>query len=130
MRFIRKTRYTQDINLVAHRGQVLWYGLLLLAVFSGPLWLDRFLLGEFAFVFIYAIAGLGLMILVGYTGLVSLGHWRLCTRLLFKSGVTFSGHYVGSHTVLCRCGWADCYPGAQDDGYLFGRGDPCICRYR
>ena len=74
MRFIRKTRYEQDMNLIKHNGQVLWYGLLLLAVFSGPLWLDRFLLGEFAFVFIYAIAGLGLMVLVGYTGLVSLGH--------------------------------------------------------
>ena len=74
MRFIRKTSYQQDINLVQHRGHLLWYGLLLLAVFSGPLWLDRSLLGEFAFVFIYAIAGLGLMVLVGYTGLVSLGH--------------------------------------------------------
>ncbi len=74
MRFIRKTRYEQDINLIKHNGQVLWYGLLLLALFAGPLWLDRFLLGEFAFVFIYAIAGLGLMVLVGYTGLVSLGH--------------------------------------------------------
>jgi len=74
MRFIRKTRYEQDINLIKHNGQVLWYGLLLLVLFAGPFWLDRFLLGEFAFVFIYAIAGLGLMVLVGYTGLVSLGH--------------------------------------------------------
>jgi branched-chain amino acid transport system permease protein len=74
MRFIRKTSYSQDTNLIPHSGYVVWYGLLLLAVCSGPLWLDRFLLGEFSFVFIYAIAGLGLMILVGYTGLVSLGH--------------------------------------------------------
>jgi len=74
MRFIRKTRYEQDIQLVKHNGQLFWFGLLLLAVLTGPLWLDRFLMGEFALVFIYAIAGLGLMILVGYTGLVSLGH--------------------------------------------------------
>ena len=74
MRFVRKTDYFQDIQLVPHRGYLFWYSLLLLAIFSGPLWLDRFLLGEFALVFIYAIAGLGLMILVGYTGLVSLGH--------------------------------------------------------
>ncbi|SVB22399.1 uncharacterized protein METZ01_LOCUS175253, partial [marine metagenome] len=59
---------------VPHSGYLFWYSLLLIAVVSGPLWLDRFLLGEFALVFIYAIAGLGLMILVGYTGLVSLGH--------------------------------------------------------
>ena len=74
MRFVRKTHYFQDIQLVPHSGYLFWYSLLLIAVFSGPLWLDRFLLGEFALVFIYAIAGLGLMILVGYTGLVSLGH--------------------------------------------------------
>ena len=74
MRFIKKTRYMQDLQLIPHSGYLLWYGLLLLAILSGPLWLDRFLLGEFAMVFIYAIAGLGLMILVGYTGLVSLGH--------------------------------------------------------
>ena len=74
MRFVRKTHYQQDVNLIPHRGYLLWYGLLLLAVLSGPVWLDRFLLGEFAMVFIYAIAGVGLMLLVGYTGLVSLGH--------------------------------------------------------
>jgi branched-chain amino acid transport system permease protein len=74
MRFIRKTKYFQDVQLVPHSGYLVWYGLLLLAVLSGPLWLDRYLLGEFTMVFIYAIAGLGLMILVGYTGLVSLGH--------------------------------------------------------
>ena len=74
MRFIRKTNYAQDVNLIQHSGQVLWYGLLLAAVMAGPLWLDRFLLGEFSLVFIFAIAGVGLMILVGYTGLVSLGH--------------------------------------------------------
>ena len=74
MRFIRKTSYGQDVDLIKHSGHILWYSLLLVAVLSGPLWLDRFLLGEFALVFIYAIAGLGLMLLVGYTGLVSLGH--------------------------------------------------------
>lgn len=36
--------------------------------------LDSFYLGELALVFIYSIAGIGLMLLVGYTGLVSLGH--------------------------------------------------------
>jgi len=74
MRFIRKTHYFQDIQLAPHSGYLLWYGLLIFAVVTGAFWLDRFLLGEFALVFIYAIAGLGLMLLVGYTGLVSLGH--------------------------------------------------------
>lgn len=74
MRFIRKISYHQDIDVVQHSGHLLWYGLLLMAVLTGPLWLDRFLLGEFTLVFIFAIAGLGMMLLVGYTGLVSLGH--------------------------------------------------------
>ena len=74
MRFIRKTSYAQDIDLFKHNGQRFWYGLLALAVLLAPLGLDRFLLGEMALVYIYAIAGVGLMLLVGYTGQVSLGH--------------------------------------------------------
>lgn len=74
MRFIRKTRYHQDIELVKHSGHVFWYGLLLLLVFSAPFFTNNYLLGELSQVFIYAIAGSGLMLLVGYTGLVSLGH--------------------------------------------------------
>ncbi|MBX3707857.1 MAG: branched-chain amino acid ABC transporter permease [Pseudomonadales bacterium] len=74
MRFIRKTRYEQDLALFRHGGQRFWYGLLLLVLLAAPLLLDRFYLGELALVFIYAIAGVGLMLLVGYTGLVSLGH--------------------------------------------------------
>jgi len=93
MRFIRRTDYEQDINLVQHKGHVLWYGLLLLLVLSAPLWLDRFLLGEFTYVFIYAIAGLGLMLLVGYTGLVSLGH----------AAFLAIGAYV--HAFLLGHGW-------------------------
>ena len=74
MRFIFKTGYRQDIGLFKHSGQRFWYGLLAIAVLLAPLGLDKFYVGELAFVFIYAIAGIGLMLLVGYTGLVSLGH--------------------------------------------------------
>lgn len=74
MRFIFKTGYRQDISLIKHSGQRFWYGLLAIAVLLAPLGLDKFYVGELAFVFIYAIAGIGLMLLVGYTGLVSLGH--------------------------------------------------------
>lgn len=74
MRFILKTRYAQDIELFKHNGQRFWYGLLLLATVLAPFFLDTFYLGELSLVYIYAIAGIGLMLLVGYTGLVSLGH--------------------------------------------------------
>ena len=74
MRFVQKTSYDHDIRFFEHRGQVFWYGLLALVVLAAPLFMERFYLGELSLVFIYAIAGIGLMILVGYTGLVSLGH--------------------------------------------------------
>jgi branched-chain amino acid transport system permease protein len=74
VRFLFKTRYEQDIDLFKHSGQKFWFGLLFVAALLAPLILGTFYLGELTFVFIYAIAGIGLMLLVGYTGLVSLGH--------------------------------------------------------
>ena len=90
MRILFKTSYLQDIKLLKHNGYVFWYGVLLLAVLIAPAVLDEFYIGEMAFIFIYAIAGLGLMIPVGFTGLPSLGHaafmaiGRLCQCLFFK----------------------------------------------
>lgn len=74
MRILFKKNYEDDIRILKHRGYVFWYGLLLLAVFLAPLVLDDFYLGELASVYIWAIGGVGLMLLVGYTGQVSLGH--------------------------------------------------------
>ena len=74
MRFLFKTNYRQDVRLFKHNGQRFWYSLLLAGVLLAPLLMDEFYLGELALVYIYAIAGIGLMLLVGYTGLVSLGH--------------------------------------------------------
>lgn len=74
MRFLFKTNYRQDVRLFKHKGQRFWYSVLLLAVVLAPLAMDEFYLGELALVYIYAIAGIGLMLLVGYTGMVSLGH--------------------------------------------------------
>jgi len=74
MRIIFKTSYLQDIKLLKHSGYIFWYGLLLAAVLIAPAALDEFYIGEMAFIFVYAIAGLGLMIPVGFTGLPSLGH--------------------------------------------------------
>ena len=39
-----------------------------------PFLLDDFFVNEIAAVLVWAVAGVGLMLLVGYTGLVSLGH--------------------------------------------------------
>ena len=90
MRFIRKIRYNQDIDLIKHPGHVFWYGLLLLCVVGAPFFLDNYLLGELAQVFIYAIAGAGLMLLVGYTGLVSLGHGAFLALGAYLHGYLFN----------------------------------------
>jgi branched-chain amino acid transport system permease protein len=93
MRFLFKTSYGQDIALAKHEGQRFWYGLLLVAMLLAPLALPEYWLAQLTFVLIYGIAGLGLMLLSGFTGQFSLGH------------AAFLG--VGAYTegVLSNMGW-------------------------
>ncbi|WP_088279810.1 branched-chain amino acid ABC transporter permease [Ideonella sp. A 288] len=74
MRFIFKTDYGQDIRVVKHGGQAFWYSLLMAAMVTAPLWAGDYWLSQISFVLVYAIAGLGLMVLSGFTGLASIGH--------------------------------------------------------
>jgi branched-chain amino acid transport system permease protein len=74
MRFIFKTDYNQDIKLAKHGGHAFWYGLLGLFMVAAPWLVQEYWLAQFTFVLIYAIVGLGLMLLAGFTGLFSLGH--------------------------------------------------------
>jgi branched-chain amino acid transport system permease protein len=74
VRILFKTSYLDDIRLFRHSGEVFWYGLLAACLLLAPLALQEFYVGELSYVFILAIAGLGLMLLIGYTGLASLGH--------------------------------------------------------
>ena len=74
MRFIFKTDYAQDIRLAKHGGHVFWYSALLLFLAAAPWLLTEYSLAQLILVLIYAIAGLGLMLLAGFTGQFSLGH--------------------------------------------------------
>ncbi|QHE84438.1 branched-chain amino acid ABC transporter permease [Hydrogenophaga sp. BPS33] len=74
MRFLFKTNYDQDIRLAKHGGHVLWYSLLVLFLLLAPWTLPEYWLAQLTFVLIYAVVGLGLMLLAGFTGLFSLGH--------------------------------------------------------
>ena len=95
MRFIFKTDYGQDIRLFPHAGAVFWYAVLAVAVIAAPLVLDNYLLSQASFVAIYAIAGVGLMLLSGFTGQISLGHAAFFAvgsyteALLVAAGVPF-----------------------------------------
>jgi branched-chain amino acid transport system permease protein len=93
VRFLFKTSYDQDIVLAKHGGHRFWYGLLLATLLVAPWGLSEYWLAQASFVLIFSIAGLGLMLLAGYTGQVSIGH------------AAFMG--VGAYTqaVLTGAGW-------------------------
>ena len=74
MRFIFKTDYDQDIRIFKHSGYWYSYSILLLVLAAAPFLLGNYLQSQLVFVFIYAIVGVSLMILVGFTGQASLGH--------------------------------------------------------
>ena len=74
MRFIFKTDYLQDIRLVKHGGHVFWYSGLLVAMVFAPWVVPEYWLAQLTLILIYSIVGLGLMLLAGFTGLISIGH--------------------------------------------------------
>ena len=73
MRFIFKTTYAQDLGIFRDAVQRNWYLALLLGLLVLPLLIPAYLV-DVSLVFIYGLCGLSLMVLAGYTGLVSLGH--------------------------------------------------------
>jgi len=74
VRPIFQTDYGQDIRLFRHSGYLWSYGVLLLLVLLAPFVIGSYLQSQIVFVFIYAIVGVGLLILAGFAGQVSLGH--------------------------------------------------------
>jgi branched-chain amino acid transport system permease protein len=74
MRTIFKTDYDQDIRLLKHEGYWWSYAALILIVVLAPLAVGSYLQSQIVFVFIYAIVGVALLILTGFTGQASLGH--------------------------------------------------------
>ncbi|MEC9347012.1 MAG: branched-chain amino acid ABC transporter permease [Pseudomonadota bacterium] len=74
MRFVFKTRYEQDLKLWRHAGDLRGYGFFLALLVLFPAVADVYFVGEANLLLIYAIAALGLMLSLGFTGMVSLGH--------------------------------------------------------
>jgi branched-chain amino acid transport system permease protein len=74
MRFQFKTDYNDDINIFKDRYHLFWYLLLAAALIALPFVLGDYYVSQAIYILIFSIAGLGLMVLVGHTGLVSLGH--------------------------------------------------------
>jgi branched-chain amino acid transport system permease protein len=74
MRFDYDTTYRDGQALLRYPAGRIAYALLFLALIAAPWVLPKYYVGEMAYLFIMCIASLGLMVLVGYTGQVSLGH--------------------------------------------------------
>ena len=73
MRFIFKTTYRQDLRLFRDHFQRNWYLALVAGLLVLPILLPDYLV-DFSLVLIFGLCALSLMVLAGYTGLVSLGH--------------------------------------------------------
>src|SRR3989454_3291567 len=73
MRFVFRTSYRQDLGIFRDDVQRNWYMALLVGLLVLPLLIPAYLV-DVSLVFIYGLCGLSLMVLAGYTGLVSLGH--------------------------------------------------------
>jgi branched-chain amino acid transport system permease protein len=109
MRYLFRTQYRQDIALWRHNGDRFWYGLLAILTLIAPLVLGEFYIGELGAVYIFAIAGVGLMLLVGYTGLISLGHAAFLGIGAYVNAVLLAHHVpflltlpaAGLFTAVC-----------------------------
>ncbi|MFY9315029.1 MAG: branched-chain amino acid ABC transporter permease [Burkholderiales bacterium] len=111
MRFLFKTDYAQDIRLFKHGGQVFWYGLLVLLLVAAPFMAGEYLMSQLQFICIYSIVGLGLMLLVGFTGQISLGHAAFLAigayteALLQARGVPFAVSLPAAALLSAAFGW-------------------------
>lgn len=111
MRFLFKTDYAQDIRLFKHSGQVFWYGLLMALLLVAPQFAGEYIVSQLQFVCIYAIVGLGLMLLVGFTGQISLGHAAFLAvgayteALLQARGVPFLVSLPTAALLAAALGW-------------------------
>ena len=74
MRVPFKTSYLHDIRLFADGYRAARYAVLVALAVLLPFVLDDFLIGEVTGVLIWAVAGMGLMLLTGHAGQVSIGH--------------------------------------------------------
>ena len=100
MKFLFKTDYEDDIKLFPHTGYLWTYGTLLALIVIAPFVLSSYLVSQLVFVAIYAIVGVALLILTGFTGQASLGHAAFLaigaytTAYLQKYGVPFPVYFL------------------------------------
>jgi branched-chain amino acid transport system permease protein len=126
MRYLFKTSYEQDIVLAKHGGHVFWYSALGLVLIVAPWVFSEYWLAQLTFVLIYAVVGLGLMLLAGYTGLFSLGHAAFlgvgayAQAVLTNAGVPFPIAIVFAALLSAAVGMVVGLPALRVKGIYLG----------
>jgi branched-chain amino acid transport system permease protein len=69
-----KREYYEDIELIGSGVVLFWSAVLLLFLFTLPLYVPNYHIYLFNVIIVHVILAVGLNILVGYTGQISLGH--------------------------------------------------------
>jgi branched-chain amino acid transport system permease protein len=110
MRFRFKTGYDADIDLFEDGWHRLRIGLLLAVMILLPFVAGAYALAEVTTILIWSLAGMGLMLLVGHTGQVSLGH----------AGFLAVGAYTDVALMQAGMPWAVSFPLAGLLTGLFG----------
>ncbi len=107
MRFDYDTSYQDSKRLLRYPSEKFIYALTLAVLLAAPWLLPKYYVGELTYLFIMAIASLGLMVLSGYTGQVSLGHaaflavgayahgWFLAQGLPFAASILLAAALSG-----------------------------------
>lgn len=122
MRFHFKTTYDHDIRLFPGWWEVFVYGALLALAVVLPFLIDDFFLGEATNVLIWAVAGIGLMLLTGQTGQVSLGHSAFMALgcyscvILMEQGVPFPVAFILAGLITGFVGAAIAVPALRLHG--------------
>jgi branched-chain amino acid transport system permease protein len=112
MQFLFKTSYNDDIRFLARTGEKVRVALVIALLLAAPLMLQDYYLTELGLLLVYAIAGVGLMILTGHTGQVSFGHagflgiGAYAHSILMSHGVPFSLSIVLTITLAGLVGMA------------------------
>ena len=112
MQYLFKTRYEDDIRFLPKRGEQIRVGLVIVFLLVAPLLLQDYYLTELGLLLVYAIAGIGLMVLTGHTGQVSFGHAAFLGigaythSVLLSHGVPFLLSIAGSVVLTALIGMA------------------------
>ena len=69
-----KFEYFEDVQLLRTTGARVWLAVLMLGLLILPIALPGYALATVSLLATYVIVAIGMNILVGYTGLISLGH--------------------------------------------------------